>query len=207
MGTVVADRVVDLTVVLAIMLGGVAALYLSGTVRPSPWFMTAATALLVAVFAGLLAMYLLRRWAAPRLPGRIEAAYHRFHAGTMGSFRQLHWVFLLGVLGWLAEVGRMFCLLNALGIMVAPGLIFFVPMANGLLSALPLTPGGLGIVETGITGLLMLELAREEAVAVALLDRSISYASIVATGGVAFAIRQARVAKRAGGRNRATPVP
>jgi uncharacterized protein (TIRG00374 family) len=59
-----------------------------------------------------------------------------------------------------------------------------------LLSAIPLTPGGLGVVETGVSGLLQLELTVEMAVAVALLDRTISYLSIIATGGVVFAIRQ-----------------
>jgi uncharacterized protein (TIRG00374 family) len=65
-------------------------------------------------------------------------------------------------------------------------------MANGLLSAIPLTPGGLGIVETGVSGLLQLELTVELAVAVALVDRTISYLSIIATGGVVFAINQLR---------------
>jgi len=80
--------------------------------------------------------------------------------------------------------------IKALGISVALGLVVFVPMANGLLSAVPLTPGGIGIVETGVSGLLQLELTVELALAVALLDRAISYLSIIVTGGAAFAWRQ-----------------
>ena len=72
----------------------------------------------------------------------------------MGSFGRLPLVFGLGVLGWMCEVGRLFFVLKALGVSVALGLVLFVPMANGLLSAIPLTPGGLGIVETGVSGLL-----------------------------------------------------
>ena len=199
MGTVVADRVVDISVVLTLMAGGVVTLYLSGSVQPSPVFLVIGAALLGVVLAGLAAMYLLRGWVALRLPSAIAGAYSRFHAGTMGSFRRLHLVFLLGLLGWLAEVGRLFFVLKALGINLAAGLVFFVPMASGLLTAVPLTPGGLGIVEPGVTGLLLLEMAREEAVAIALLDRSISYVSIVVTGGIAFAIRHALLAKRAAG--------
>ena len=75
---------------------------------------------------------------------------------------------------------------------ISLGLVVFTPMANGLLSAIPLTPGGLGIVETGVSGLLQLELTVELAVAVALVDRTISYLSIIVTGGVMFAIRQIR---------------
>ena len=55
-------------------------------------------------------------------------------------------------------------------------------LANAMLTTVPITPGGLGIVEPGILGLLTLSLPRSEAVSVALLDRSISYLSIVILG-------------------------
>ncbi len=116
----------------------------------------------------------------------------------MGSFDRLPIVLGLGVLGWMCEVGRLFFVVKALGVSVALGLVLFVPMANGLLSAVPLTPGGLGVVETGVSGLLQLELTEWEiALAVALVDRTISYFSIILTGGTAFALRQLRGAGRA----------
>jgi uncharacterized protein (TIRG00374 family) len=196
MGTVVADRVVDVSVVFTMMAAAAVTLYVGGQVRPSPLFMVAGATLLAVILGTLAAMYFMRRWVAHRLPTRVEETYERFHTGTMGSFKRLHLVFLLGVLGWMSEVGRLFLVLQALGVPVALGLVIFVPLANGLLSAVPLTPGGLGIVETGITGLLTLDIVREEAVAVALLDRSISYVSIVVTGGLFFAIRQAQIVRR-----------
>ncbi len=196
MGTVVADRAVDVAVVFVMIVAAATTMYVGGQVRPSPLFVVVAAALLAAILSGLAAMFLLRRWVAPRFPSRLEAAYHRFHAGTMGSFKRLHLVFLLGVLGWFSEVGRLFLVVHALGAPVAIALVLFVPLANGLLTAVPLTPGGLGIVETGTIGLLKLSLATEEALAVVLLDRSISYVSIVVSGGLLFALRQARMAKR-----------
>jgi len=197
MGTVVADRAIDVVVVFALLVAAAGVLYAGGEIRPSPLFVALAGAFLLAVTGTLLGMLLLRRWVSHRVPQTLEDAYHRFHAGTMGSFKRLHWAFILGVIGWLAEVGRLFFVLHALGVPVTLGLVLFVPLANGLLTAVPLTPGGLGIAEPGITGLLMLSLVREEAVAVAMLDRSISYLSIVVTGGVAFFIRQAQIARRA----------
>jgi uncharacterized protein (TIRG00374 family) len=197
MGTVVADRVIDVVVVFGLLAAAAGILYVGGQVRPSQLFIVLAGLFLLAVTGTLLGMLFLRRWVARRLPHALQDAYHRFHVGTMGSFKRLHWAFILGVLGWLAEVGRLFFVLQALGVPVALGLVLFVTLANGLLTAVPLTPGGLGIVEPGITGLLMLSLVREEAVAVALLDRSISYLSIVAAGGVVFFIRQARIARSA----------
>ena len=141
------------------------------------------------------------------LPRRLAGAYERFLASTMGSFRRLHLVFLLGVLSWLAEVGRLFFVLKALGVDLAAGLVLLVPVASGLLTAVPFTPGGLGIVELGVTGLLELEMAGEDALATVLLDRSISYASIVATGGVSFLVRHILVARRDTRRVRSMPAP
>ena len=197
-GTVLADRLIDLTVVITLMGTGIAVLLVGGQVRPPLVLVLVAVGLLGLISGGLVAMRLTKRWIAPKLPERIEAVYHRFHQGTMGSFGRLPLVFGLGVLSWMCEVGRLFFVLKALGVSVATGLVLFVPMASGLLSALPLTPGGLGIVETVVSGLLTVELDDVGvAVAVVLVDRSISYASIIATGGTMFAVRQFRAAGRA----------
>ncbi len=195
-GTVLADRLIDLTVVVTLMGTGIAVLLIGGQVRPPLLLVAVAGALLFAVAGALLAMRLTHRWVAPRLPARIARAYRRFHEGTMGSFGRLPLVFGLGLAGWMCEVGRLFLVVKALEVSVALGLVLFVPMANGLLSAIPLTPGGLGIVETGVSGLLQLELTVETALAVALVDRTISYLSIILTGGAAFAVRQLRGAGR-----------
>lgn len=198
-GTVLADRLVDLTVVITLMGLGIVVLLVGGQIRPPLVLVLVAAGLLAAIVAGLAGMALARRWVMPKLPGRVGEVYHRFHDGTMGSLGgRLHWVFGLGVLCWLCEVGRLFAVLQAIGAPVALGLVLFVPMANGLLTAIPLTPGGLGVVETGVSGLLQLELTFELAIAVALVDRTVSYISIVLTGGIAFAGRQVAQARRTG---------
>lgn len=190
MGTVLADRLVDLTVVAVLMGVAVTALVLGGQIAPPLFLMVVAAALLCGVAVGLLGMILARRWIAPKLPRRISGIYDRFHDGTMGSFGKMHIIFALGVAAWLCEAGRLFFVLKAVGTPIALGLVLFVPMANGLLSAIPLSPGGLGIVEAGISGLLRLELTFEAAIAVALVDRTISYLSTILFGGALFAARQ-----------------
>ena len=189
-GSVLADRGIDLSVVGSLMGVGIVVLLFTGEVDPPLILVVAATGLLGVIIGGLLSMLVLRRLIVPHLPLQLASIYERFHDGTMGSFRRLHRVYMLGVLGWLMEVGRLFFVIKALGLTVATGLVIFVPMANGVLSAIPLTPGGLAVVETGVSGLLHLDLSIELALAVALLDRTISYLSIIVTGGLAFAIRQ-----------------
>lgn len=191
-GSVLADRVIDLSVVGSLMGVGIVVLLLTGDVDPPLILVVAAVGLLGAIVAGLLSMLVLRKWIIPLLPPTLASIYYRFHEGTMGSFGRLDRVYALGVMSWLMEVGRLFFVIKALGLSVAGGLVIFVPMANGVLSAIPLTPGGLAVVETGVSGLLRLDLAFELALAVALLDRTISYLSIIVTGGLAFAMRQLR---------------
>jgi uncharacterized protein (TIRG00374 family) len=198
-GTVLADRLVDLTIVGVLMGAGILILLIGGQIDPPLILVVVAASLIGLIVVGLAGMAVASRWIVPRLPRRAGAVYHRFHDGTMSSFGRLHLVFALGLLGWLAEVGRLYFVVQALGVPVALGLIVFVPMANGLLSAIPLTPGGLGVVETGVSGLLQLQLGLdlEVALAIALVDRTISYLSIIVTGGTAFALRQAGLGRAA----------
>ena len=56
----------------------------------------------------------------------------------------------------------------------------------------------MGAVEPGVTGLLLLELSRPDAVAVAITDRSITYLSIVFIGGLLFLVRQLMRIRKAG---------
>ncbi len=199
-GTVLAERVIDMAAVFLLLIVGAVALLITREVTPSPIFLAIASAMVGAL---VVLMLLMRRYgiiASRLLPRRFQTTYERFHQGTLGSFKQLPGVFGLGLIGWSLEVGRLLFVVQALGMDVSFPLVLFVALAHALLTTVPITPGGLGIVEPGMIGLLMLSLARPDAVSVALLDRSISYASIVIIGGLLFLIYQlqrARSARRA----------
>lgn len=199
-GTVVAERVMDVLLVFVLLLAGFLLLYVDPKLRPSETLLVVAFGFAVASILFLLAMRRFRRGIFRRLPQRVGRVYHDFHEGTMRSFRTLPLVLLVGLLGWLSEVGRVYLVVRATGLedAVGFGLILIVTVANALLSAAPLTPGGLGIVEPGIVGLLMLALPdnRDAAVSIVLLDRSISYVSIVLLGAVAFVYHRRVAARR-----------
>jgi len=196
MGTVLAERVMDVLLMFLVLLAGFVLLYLDPELRPSTVYLAIGLGLTLAAGLFLLAMQLFHKGVSRLLPQRIQRSYDRFHEGTMRSFRSLPPVLLVGLLGWLAEVGRLYFVVHAAGLEVGIALVVFVTLANALLTAVPLSPGGLGVVEAGIVGLLMWVLPREEAVSVALLDRSISYLSVILLGAVAFAYHQHVVARR-----------
>jgi uncharacterized protein (TIRG00374 family) len=89
----------------------------------------------------------------------------------------------------------------AVGAHLRPSVVLVAYVGGMALALVPLTPGGLGFVETGLTGLLVLAGADAElAVAGTLLYRLASYWLPIPLGGVAWAswrVRQARHARAA----------
>ena len=71
---------------------------------------------------------------------------------------------------------------------------FFVALAASLLTAVPLTPAGIGFVEGGVVGLLTIVygVSQTDALAITLVDRAISVLSIIVIGSIAYAISPKR---------------
>jgi uncharacterized protein (TIRG00374 family) len=69
-----------------------------------------------------------------------------------------------------------------------------VALTGSLLTAVPFTPAGLGIVEAGIVGVLTLvyNVPQTEALTIVLVDRAISVLSIIALGSVTYAVSPMR---------------
>ena len=191
-GTVVAEQTLNVVLVFLLLALGALILVLSGN---DPAWLLAIVGLaggLVAVVAAVIAgMRLYHLRLARRLPQRLQDAYLHFHEGTMGSFRQVLLVSALGLLGWFCEVGRLYFVSQAIGVDMSAGLVIFATMANAILTLVPITPGGLGIVEAGLVGLLKrLSLTESQALPIVILDRSISFLSIIITGGALFVARE-----------------
>ena len=185
MGTVLAERVLDVAIIFFLVV--VAALLLVADGASASWLFVGIAAALVGLLVGVLvAMGLFGGRLVHHLPNRLQEAYHRFHQGTLGSFQRLPLVAILGLLSWSSEVGRLYLVSRAIDVDISFGLVVFVTVANSMLTLIPLTPGGLGLVEPGVIGLLRVSLEKAQAVPLALLDRSISYLSIIVTGGALF---------------------
>ena len=218
LGTVLAERMMDMATVAAIIAVSVLALALTASVDGGPLTLTlshagergmgslvfraaAIAALMTVALAVLvLAMKAFGARLARLLPQRLEAAFLSFRSGAFGSFKRGHVVHLatlfgLGLLGWLMEIARLGFVVQALGAEVGLPMLAIVALAHALLSTVP-TPGGVGAVEPGVTGLLALSLARHEAVSIALLDRSITYLSVLVVGGLVLVVRQLASARR-----------
>ena len=118
----------------------------------------------------------------------LEALFH--FDGRL--WRTMPLLFLLTALVWLAESMRLYFVIEAMGgLHLGLPAIMFVALSSSLLTTVPATPGGLGLVEGGIIGILISPLfavTKTMAGAVALLDRVINYWSVVVFGLILFLV-------------------
>ena len=198
-GTILAERALDTVLVALLMVA--AAPFLLDSGNSVTWVVLGlAVSLLVGLAMVLVAMTWAKGPLVRRLPAWMGVRYERFHQGTMGSFQRLPMATLWGLLGWAAEIGRMYLVVQALGFDVSFALMVFLTLANSLLTLVP-TPGGVGAVESGVGGLAvrLSSLTASAAAALVLVDRVITYISVIVLGAVLFLVRQAVRRPKLGG--------
>jgi glycosyltransferase 2 family protein len=196
-GTVFIERILDL---FAIATLGLAAGYWSfrSGLPPAIQIVFGIGVVTVAVLAfALLTMRNFGRQIIVALPfpHQVLELYDRFEEGVFGALvtRHLPRLGFLTVVIWMTEGLRLFLVIQALGFDdVSLGLsgAVFVALIGSLLTAVPLSPAGLGIVEAGVVGVLHVAygVPLPEATAIALLDRVISVFSIIILGSIAYVL-------------------
>ena len=196
-GTVFIERVLDL---FAIAILGLAAGYWSFRDGMPPAIqLVFGIGVVVVVVLGV-ALFTMRNFGrriivALPLPHQVLELYDRFEEGVFGALvaRHLPKLGVLTGLIWMTEAFRLYLVVQALSFAdVSLGLsgAVFVALIGSLLTAVPLSPAGLGIVEAGVVGVLHVAygVPLPEATAIALLDRVISVFSIIVFGSIAYAV-------------------
>jgi len=206
-GTLLAERVLDLVVLFPLLLLAAVLtfhdrLFADSTLR---WVILGALALGVAALGAALLLWRLGDRVINRLPQKIHLVMHAFRDGALLSFRKDIWKLVaLSVLVWSCEGARLFLVLKSLGL-VKQGEIgvsgaVFLALGSSVVTTIPFSPGGLGLVDSFlIAGFKVIKHSTNggEAVAVALLDRIISYLSIVVFGFLVYIFsKKARQALR-----------
>jgi glycosyltransferase 2 family protein len=194
-GTILAERIIDVVVLFLLMLTATGLSF--GRAVPSEvlLLMQIGFGLVVLVVVGLVGMRPVRPLVERLLPSRLHGQYARFEYGTLNSFRGIPALVALTGLTWAGEVARLYLVTRSLGLDdVAQSVIVFVALAAALMTTLPLTPAGLGFAEGAIVGVFLLAaraglapgVDEHTAASIALLDRGISYWSLIAVGLVVY---------------------
>jgi glycosyltransferase 2 family protein len=129
------------------------------------------------------------------LPARVLELYERFEEGVFGAVKLRHLPMLAFVTGliWMTEALRLYIVVLALGFAdVELGLsgAVFVALIGSLLTAIPLSPAGLGFAQAGVIGVLTVAygVPLPEATAITILDWVISVLSIIGLGAIVYVV-------------------
>jgi uncharacterized protein (TIRG00374 family) len=123
----------------------------------------------------------------------VQELYERFHEGSTGALTPRVLLPVGAITGavWLLEGARVFFVIQALnitGLQLGISSSVFVALAASLLTAIPLTPAGIGFVQGGIVlALGLYGVSPEAGTAVALTDFVLSTLSVIVIGGVFYA--------------------
>lgn len=196
-GTVLAERLLDLIVLLLLCIPAIM-ISLHGKI---PWevelSLEVALAAVIVGIVGLFLLRLLRKKIEKIVPVRLRGYYNNLQEGMLGSFQRLPSLIVLSIGVWICEALRFFFVAFALNLFTGDLLhifaaSFFVGLVEALLTIIPFTGGGVGLVETGMAAMIILlnpatlTTGKSLAAAAILLDRTISLFSIIIIGFIVF---------------------
>jgi uncharacterized protein (TIRG00374 family) len=190
-GTVVAERLVDI-LVLSVLLAATGLLVFHNRLGHVGLILGFGLALAVLGIVLLVAMKTMSARIRGLIPERFVDRYIAFEEGTLHSFRRLPLLLGLTALIWFLEGSRLQLVFASLGIQMHIAGIPYAPMlflalGTAVLTTIPFTPGGLGLVEAGLLSLMIfLGVPKEAAAAVVVVDRILSYWSIAFFGFLVY---------------------
>jgi uncharacterized membrane protein YbhN (UPF0104 family) len=121
------------------------------------------------------------------IPGKIRRYYELFSEGLLRSPRKIPAITAESLIIWLTEALRLYLVAWALGMRIDFLLAVFISQAALIIMSIPLTPGGLGLVEILMTLLLSRAgFGGDGAAAIVIADRLISYWSLIILGGLHY---------------------
>lgn len=192
LGTIFAERVADMLVLFGLLVVSGLLVFRGKMNQTVEYLFIVGIVLTIILIIGLMSMRYLSPFIKRTLPSRFQDFYARFEEGTLASFRPRLLPGLIGItaLVWLGESLRLYFVIEAMGgLNLSLPMIMFVALASSLLTAVPALPGGLGLVELGIIGVLTLfNVSSATSASVALLDRVINYWSIVILGFILYLV-------------------
>ncbi len=195
LGTIVVERVVDTTVVVAIASGAILLLHVRGMVASAVLLGLGVTGLLVVALAGALVAHRLpfadravtavERWPAVlRLAGRLRGGL-----AVAGRPKTVAWAIAWSCLAWGVTVGGFAAAGQAVGIQLTWGQAALLAAGVALSTAIPAGPGYVGTFElAGVQIAAVFGIAADQAFAMTLLAHAASVL-VTSLGGAAALVR------------------
>jgi uncharacterized protein (TIRG00374 family) len=183
LGTILAERLIDLVcLVLVLTVSGVIVFGTKVPHRAEQAFLLGVGVVVIGVI-GAVFLWLARDHVERWLPDRISSHYQRLHDGIFTILRRPLPYTLVGVVLWLTDGLRLLFVAKSLGLSITLPEATMVALLSALVTVVPITPAGLGVVEGFMIWLLpQVGISGGSAAAVALLDRFVTYFSLIIVG-------------------------
>lgn len=187
LGTMLAERLIDLVVLVAMLLLSGAAVYGTHTPdRAQQAFLIGGGVVVIGVL-GVVMLWFLRERVELLMPTRLVRVYRRVRTGLFESLSKPVLPIAVSILLWLCDGLRVFFVAAALGEVIPYHAAIMVALLSALVSTVPITPAGLGFVEgIMIYSLTTIKVGSSTAGAIALLDRVVTYGSLIIVGGLVY---------------------
>lgn len=183
LGTILAERLIDLVVLVSVLL--TTGLIVFGTHTPDQAqkaFLFGGGVVLLGV-VGIIAMWFFRDRIERILPVRITMHYRRLNVGLFRVLGKPAPFALTSVLLWLGDGLRVYLVAWSMNQHISYTSAIMVALVSALVSIVPFTPAGLGFVEGFmVTALTQIGVPATAAVGIALLDRVVTYLSLIVVG-------------------------
>jgi uncharacterized membrane protein YbhN (UPF0104 family) len=183
MGTILAERLMDLVVLVFILLASGLIVFGTHIPRQAEWaFLLGAGTVTVGV-VGVIVLWFARESVERLLPERFTLHFQKISTGIFHSLRNPTPLVGLSIIVWLLDGVRIFLVAKSLGINLAVAEGLLVSLSSALVTIIPFTPGGLGLVDSFMIWILgQVDVLENAAAAVTFVDRLISYWSLILIG-------------------------
>lgn len=187
LGTILAERLTDLAV-LFVMMAGAGAIAFRGHL-PSQATRTLIIGSVLLFVGGItvVALWFGRHTVEQRLPERIRAQFGHLHDSIFACLRSPWRPIGFSIVIWTLDGLRLFLVAASLDAGVSFPVSTFVALMSALLTILPITPAGLGVVELAMVAVLkIVDVEASLAGSIALMDRLLTYWSLVVIGLILY---------------------
>jgi uncharacterized membrane protein YbhN (UPF0104 family) len=186
-GTVLTERVIDL-IVLVMMLSVSAAFAFHGDLPADARnALYVGIGLSVLAVCGLIVLFVLRNHIQGKLPLRWRSQWQTLQESVFVNLGRPVVPAVMSVIIWWLEASRVYLVAKSLNVHLNFEMAIFVGLMAALLTTLPFTPAGLGVVEVAVVSVLKLaDVPVDLAGSVALLDRLITYWGLIAVGAAIY---------------------
>jgi uncharacterized protein (TIRG00374 family) len=135
----------------------------------------------------VLGLWFSRHYIERFVPERWRVQFGRLHDSLFACLRRPGRYISISAVIWVMDGARLLLVAKSLGVTLTAATGTFVALMSSMLTTLPITPAGLGVVETAmIVVLKWVDVTPSLATSTALMDRIITYWSLILIGLILY---------------------